>query len=44
MSKRFDATPKGLVELRPDDWPAVDEDISIRGMLDGVPARRPRAR
>ena len=24
-------------------WPAVDEDISIRGMLDGVPARRPAA-
>ena len=22
-------------------WPDVDEDISIRGMLDGVPARRP---
>jgi hypothetical protein len=21
-------------------WPDVDEDISIRGMLDGVPARR----
>ena len=24
-------------------WPDVDEDISIRGMLDGVPARRPRS-
>ncbi len=23
-------------------WPDVDEDISVRGMLDGVPARRPR--
>lgn len=22
-------------------WPDVDEDISARGMLDGVPARRP---
>jgi hypothetical protein len=22
-------------------WPDVDEDISVRGMLDGVPARRP---
>jgi hypothetical protein len=25
-------------------WPDVDEDISVRGMLDGVPARRPRVR
>lgn len=25
-------------------WPAVDEDISVRGMLDGVPARRPASR
>jgi hypothetical protein len=24
-------------------WPELDEDISIRGMLDGVPAPRPRA-
>jgi len=24
-------------------WPEVDEDISVRGMLDGVPARRPRS-
>lgn len=23
-------------------WPDVDEDISVRGMLHGVPARRPR--
>jgi hypothetical protein len=23
-------------------WPDVDEDISVRGMLDGIPARRPR--
>lgn len=25
-------------------WPEVDEDISVRGMLDGVPARQSRAR
>lgn len=25
-------------------WPAVDEDLSVRGMLEGVPARRPGAR
>ena len=25
-------------------WPDVDEDISVRGMLDGVPVRRPRRR
>jgi hypothetical protein len=25
-------------------WPDVDEDISVRGMLDGVPATRPRPR
>ena len=24
-------------------WPDVDEDISIRGMLDGIPAVRPRS-
>lgn len=23
-------------------WPDVDEDISVRGMLDGTPAHRPR--
>ena len=23
-------------------WPDVDEDISARGMLGGIPARRPR--
>jgi hypothetical protein len=23
-------------------WPEVDEDLSIRGMLEGVPAPRPR--
>jgi hypothetical protein len=22
-------------------WPDVDEDISIRGMLEGIPAKRP---
>ena len=22
-------------------WPDIDEDISVRGMLDGIPARRP---
>jgi hypothetical protein len=25
-------------------WLDVDEDISVRGMLDGVPAHRPNAR
>jgi hypothetical protein len=25
-------------------WPDVDEDISVRGMLEGVPARRPKQR
>src|SRR5919198_6527379 len=25
-------------------WPDVDEDISVEGMLHGVPAHRPRAR
>ncbi|HEX6747692.1 MAG TPA: DUF2442 domain-containing protein [Longimicrobium sp.] len=25
-------------------WPDVDEDISVRGMLDGVPAVRPKPR
>ena len=24
-------------------WPEVDEDISVEGMLHGVPARRPRS-
>lgn len=24
-------------------WPDVDEDISVEGMLQGVPARRPRS-
>ena len=22
-------------------WPDVDEDLSVRGMLEGIPARRP---
>jgi hypothetical protein len=22
-------------------WPKLDEDISVRGMLEGIPARRP---
>jgi hypothetical protein len=25
-------------------WPEVDEDLSVEGMLYGVPARRPRTR
>ena len=25
-------------------WPEIDEDLSVEGMLHGVPARRPRAR
>lgn len=25
-------------------WPDIDEDISVRGMLDGVPAHRPAGR
>jgi hypothetical protein len=25
-------------------WPDVDEDISVEGMLHGVPSRRPRSR
>ncbi len=24
-------------------WPDIDEDLSVRGMLDGIPARRPLA-
>ncbi len=24
-------------------WPEIDEDISVQGMLHGVPARRPRS-
>ena len=22
-------------------WPEIDEDLSVRGMLEGIPARRP---
>lgn len=25
-------------------WPDVDEDLSVRGMLEGIPARRPSPR
>lgn len=25
-------------------WPDIDEDISARGMLQGIPARRPKGR
>lgn len=25
-------------------WPDVDEDISVRGMLQGIPARRPASK
>ena len=25
-------------------WPEIDEDISVDGMLGGVPARRPKAK
>jgi hypothetical protein len=25
-------------------WPDVDEDISVRGMLEGIPAHRPKGR
>jgi hypothetical protein len=25
-------------------WPEVDEDTSVRGMLEGIPARRPASR
>ncbi len=45
-----DATPRerARYELLGDGtgihWPDVDEDLSIRGMLDGVPAPRPRAK
>jgi hypothetical protein len=24
-------------------WPEIDEDISVEGMLHGIPARRPRS-
>ena len=25
-------------------WPDIDEDLSVRGMLEGIPARRPHRR
>jgi hypothetical protein len=45
-----DATPKQRANFRligsgqGVHWPDVDEDISVEGMLHGVPARRPRSR
>ena len=44
-----DATPKQRARFRligsgqGVHWPDVDEDISVEGMLHGVPARRPQA-
>lgn len=46
----LDATPaqRTRFELLGDGtgihWPDVDEDLSIRGMLDGTPAQRPAER
>lgn len=43
-----DATPeqrcnyKILDEGHGMHWPDIDEDISVRGMLEGMPAQRPR--
>ena len=45
-----DATPKHRSNLRligsgqGVHWPDVDEDISVEGMLHGIPAHRPRSR
>ena len=45
-----EATPKQRLNFRligsgqGVHWPDVDEDISVEGMLHGVPARRPRSR
>ncbi len=45
-----DATPKQRVNFRligagqGVHWPDVDEDISVEGMLHGIPAGRPRSR
>lgn len=33
-----------LTDGRGIHWPDVDEDISLRGMLEGVPAQRPAKR
>lgn len=44
-----DATPKQRARFRligsgqGVHWPDIDEDISVEGMLHGVPARRPRS-
>jgi hypothetical protein len=35
---RFIGTGQGV------HWPEIDEDISVEGMLYGIPARRPRSR
>ena len=43
-----DATPeqRGRYEISGDGtgirWPEIDEDISVRGLLEGIPSRRPR--
>jgi hypothetical protein len=43
-----EATPKQRAKFRligagqGIHWPEIDEDISVEGMLNGVPARRPR--
>jgi hypothetical protein len=45
-----EATPKQRANLRligagqGVHWPDVDEDISLEGMLHGIPAHRPRSR
>ena len=45
-----DATPKQRAKFRlvgagqGVHWPDVDEDISVEGMLHGIPAGRPRSR
>lgn len=45
-----DATPKQRAHFRligsgqGVHWPDVDEDISVEGMLHGIPAHRPRSR
>src|SRR3989442_15203596 len=44
-----DATPKQRANFRligsgqGIHWPEIDEDISVEGMLHGIPARRPRS-
>jgi hypothetical protein len=37
--KRFEIIGKGEGV----HWPDIDEDISVHGMLHGIPARRPKA-